>query len=192
MHYIFIYWSNIPYLKNYPIQYNAVHILASIYCHISFINIKIFYFAWIGVILEALTFVFMLTVYGYTKENYSVECSYRASVLYTPIDKIYRIDIFIFYNLKIICCIILISLHILHFFYMKLYHSCHKLHPFLTCVMTAITVFINQHNLWTPYLSIQYCPCYHSKQCNIRCWLRPQLKDGNISIVMLHLLRPSI
>jgi len=135
---------------------------------------------------------YMLTlVHDYTKENYSVQCSYTASVPYTPIDKIYRIDIFIFYYLKIICYIILISVHILQIFYMKLYHSCHKLHPFLTCLMTALIIFINQHNLWTPYWSIQYCPCYHSTQYNLRCWLRRQVKNGNISVPMLHLLRPS-
>jgi hypothetical protein len=54
--------------------------------------------AYIGVLLEALTFVHMLTlVQGSRQVSVSVQFSETASILYIPIDNTYKMDIFTIY-----------------------------------------------------------------------------------------------
>ena len=73
--------------------------------------------AYIGVLLEALTFVHMLTlVQGSRQVSVSVQFSQTASILYIPIDNTYKMDIFTIYYLKICCSSIPILIFLLQIF----------------------------------------------------------------------------
>jgi hypothetical protein len=99
-------------------------------------------------------------------------------------------DKFIFYYFNIYFDIISLLLPRLHEI-CKFYYLCHKLHPSHPSLLTVLIMFSTQHDLWTPHWSIHYCPYYHSTLYNMRCWLRRQINDRNLSVLMLHLLRSS-
>ena len=115
------------------------------------VSIMFLYFtlsASIRVLLEALTFVHILTlVQSYRQVSDSVQCSQIGSIPYIPVDNTYRMNIFIIFYLKICYNVTPILVFILQIFCLKFYRRSHNLHPSHSSLLTALIIFSTQHDL---------------------------------------------